>query len=120
MNQSPDAAYERLQQKITRQECVVLDGGIGTELQRQGVRDFRLSDTSHWGFEAIDEAPDAVTNMHRRYVEAGCDVVTTNTYAILDAPEGKRELGTPRARPSHWMEMARKAILLARDAIQSW
>ena len=80
-------AYRRVQGKFTDQQCVVRVVGIGTELQRQGVRDFQLSDASHWSFEAIDYAPQAVVNVHNRYVEAGCDVVTTDTYAILGAPE---------------------------------
>ena len=100
-------AYQRVLEKMSSQECVILDGGIGTELQRQGLREFRLSDTSHWGFNAIDRAPHAVVNVHLQYVEAGCDVVTTDSYAILDAPENVSGLAH-RTRPAHWMDMARK------------
>lgn len=111
-------AYQTVVDKFTRKQCVILDGGIGTELQRQGVREFRLSDTSHWGFDAVSTAPQAVGNVHRRYVDAGCDVVTTNTYAILGAPENASGNADPRQRPVHWMDMARRAVLLARDAIE--
>jgi S-methylmethionine-dependent homocysteine/selenocysteine methylase/SAM-dependent methyltransferase len=115
MESKVKAVYQTVLDKFADQQCVVLDGGIGTELQRQGVRDFRLSDTSHWGFDAIAHAPEAVANVHKRYVDAGCDVVTTNTYAILGAPDTASP--SQHKRPSHWMDMARQAVLLARDAI---
>ncbi|MCH7724923.1 MAG: homocysteine S-methyltransferase family protein [Planctomycetes bacterium] len=119
MEQQFSNAYQRVLDKFDNEECVVLDGGIGTELQRQGVQDFRLSDTSHWGFEAIAYAPHAVVNVHKQYVRAGCDVVSTDTYAILDAPEIVGAHPNQRNRPIHWMDMARKGVLLARDAIES-
>ena len=119
MDQQFSNAYQRVLDKFSSQQCVVLDGGIGTELQRQGVRDFRLSDTSHWGFDAIAHVPHAVANVHKRYVDAGCDVVTTDTYAILGAPENASGYPNQGKRPTHWMDMARKGVLLARDAIES-
>ena len=112
------AAYQRLRDKIARDECIVLDGAIGTELQRQNVQGFRLSDSSRWGFEVVDQAPHAVVNVHKSYLLAGCDVVTTDTYAVLDAPEKSADLVNRWARPVHWMDMARKAVLLARDAVK--
>ncbi len=96
MDQQFDSAYQRVVDKFARQECVILDGGIGTELQRQGVQGFRLSDTSHWGIAAIAYAPNAVVNVHKKYIDAGCDVVTTDTYAILAAPENPGRPKTTR------------------------
>ena len=55
-------AYQHVLEKLSSQQCVILDGGIGTELQRQSEREFRLSDISHWGFEAIAYAPQAVAD----------------------------------------------------------
>ena len=112
-------AYQHVLEKLSSQQCVILDGGIGTELQRQSEREFRLSDVSHWGFEAIAYAPQAVADVHKRYVTAGCDVVTTDTYAILGAPENPAGHAHPRQQPTHWMDMARKGVLLAQDAIES-
>lgn len=112
-------AYQGVADKFARQQCVILDGGIGTELQRQDVQGFRLSDTNHWGIEAIAYAPDAVVNVHKKYVDAGCDVVTTDTYAILGAPENVGGHLNQRKRPLHWMDLARQGVLLARDAIEA-
>ncbi len=119
MDQPSSNAYLRVADKFASQQCVILDGGIGTELQRQGVEGFRLSDTSHWGIEAITYAPDAVVSVHKKYVDAGCHVVTTNTYAILDAPENAGGRPNQQKQPLHWMDIARKGVLLARDAIEA-
>ena len=112
-------AYRHILNKLSNQECVILDGGIGTELQRQSEHEFRLSDASHWGFEAIAYAPQAVADVHKRYVNAGCDVVTTDTYAILGAPEKAAGHTHQPNQPTHWMDMARNAVLLARDSIET-
>ncbi len=82
MNKAILSPYEGIQKKIRDGECVILDGAIATELQRQGARDFRLSDSDHWGFEALQHAPKSVSDVHKSYVDVGCDIITTNTYGI--------------------------------------
>lgn len=54
----------------------VLDGALGTELERAGV------DTSHpgWTSRAILEHPTKIVEIHRAYIEAGSDILTTNTF----------------------------------------
>jgi S-methylmethionine-dependent homocysteine/selenocysteine methylase len=54
----------------------LLDGAMGTELMRRGF-DARLP---LWSALALIEAPDQVYEIHRDYVEAGADVITTNTF----------------------------------------
>ncbi len=109
--------YRAIQTKIANDECVILDGGIATELRRQGLRQFKLSDHDHWGFEALHEAPHLVSSVHREYLKAGCDVVTTNTYGILDAPAAGADSAYLPNGPVHWMDLARKSVTLAREAI---
>jgi len=55
---------------------VILDGAMGTELQRRGV-ETRLPLWSTW---ALLEAPEVVRTIHRDYVEAGADIITTTTF----------------------------------------
>jgi S-methylmethionine-dependent homocysteine/selenocysteine methylase len=57
----------------------VLDGGTGRELKRIGAP-FRQPE---WSALALIEGPDFVTQVHRSYVDAGADVITTNTYAVV-------------------------------------
>ncbi len=113
-HQNPHAV---IQNKITEGHCVILDGANATELQRQGVQEYHLSDTTHWGFDALDSAPEIVQKVHASYLRAGADVITTNTYAVLEAPTYTGQLDARRERAFHWMDMTRRAVTLARNAI---
>ncbi|MBC2669828.1 homocysteine S-methyltransferase family protein [Novosphingobium piscinae] len=58
---------------------LILDGGTGRELARRGAP-FRQPE---WSALALLEGPDYVTAVHRAYVAAGADVITTNSYALV-------------------------------------
>jgi S-methylmethionine-dependent homocysteine/selenocysteine methylase len=58
---------------------IVLDGGTGRELLRLGAP-FRQPE---WSALALIEGPEYVTRVHQRYVDAGADVITTNSYAVV-------------------------------------
>jgi len=55
---------------------LVFDGATGTELERHGV----TCALPIWSAQALIDAPDAVQAIHERYVEAGVDVLTANTF----------------------------------------
>jgi S-methylmethionine-dependent homocysteine/selenocysteine methylase len=57
----------------------ILDGGMGRELKRSGAP-FRQPE---WSALAMIEAPEAVLAVHRSYVAAGAEVITTNSYALV-------------------------------------
>lgn len=57
----------------------VLDGGMGRELLRMGAP-FRQPE---WSALALIEAPEFVTRAHQGFVDAGADMITTNTYALV-------------------------------------
>lgn len=57
----------------------VLDGGMGRELLRIGAP-FRQPE---WSALALTEGPDWVVQAHRNFIEAGAQVITTNSYAIV-------------------------------------
>ena len=111
-------AYPRIQKKIERDECIILDGAIATELQRHELQGFKLSDDNHWGFDALHRSPEAVQGVHRQYLASGADILTTNTYSILDAPTYTGHYDA-HVGPIHWMELARLAIELPRDVVAS-
>lgn len=58
---------------------LILDGGTGRELARSGAP-FRQPE---WSALALIEGPEFVSAVHRAYVEAGADVITTNSYAVV-------------------------------------
>jgi len=116
-DKSNSTAYSRIQQLFADDECVILDGGVGTELERVGPSGYRNPDQGLWGTAALYAAPYAVLQVHQSYVEAGCDVISTNTWGILSAPEMEAEGWLALAGSPHWMDMARLGIRLGRQAI---
>ncbi|MBN2134108.1 MAG: homocysteine S-methyltransferase family protein [Acidobacteria bacterium] len=52
---------------------LVLDGAIGTFLQREGLRPDAMPE------EAVFEIPDKLRDIHRMYVDAGADIILTDT-----------------------------------------
>jgi homocysteine S-methyltransferase len=108
--------YARIAQLITSDRCVVLDGAIGTELI--DVSGARPEVEEHlWGITAIVDDPARVKAVHRRYVDVGCDIVTTDTWGLATAlREGRQELQNNGLRPVHWMDVARQGVRLARAA----
>jgi S-methylmethionine-dependent homocysteine/selenocysteine methylase/SAM-dependent methyltransferase len=103
-------AYSRVEQLLAEQRCVILDGGMGTELEGLETPGYELRDDAMWGTWALLNAPEAVRRVHRSYVEAGCDVISTNTWGLQSAMNGE---GAPTG---DWMQLARQAIRLAREA----
>jgi S-methylmethionine-dependent homocysteine/selenocysteine methylase len=60
-------------------KITLLDGGMGRQLLRMGAP-FRQPE---WSALALIEAPDFVRRAHEDFAAAGCDVLTTNSYAIV-------------------------------------
>jgi S-methylmethionine-dependent homocysteine/selenocysteine methylase/SAM-dependent methyltransferase len=111
-------AYERLKERLAGEHCVILDGGIGTELQRSRPPQASTGlERQLWGTWALYQAPHSVLDVHRRYVDSGCDVISTDTWSILTAPEVEQSLLGPSAERSQWMDIARLGIRLPRQAI---
>ena len=108
---TPGSGYARIADALANDRCVVLDGGIATELQKLGARP---TEGDLWGSAALYKAPRAVYDVHRRYAEAGCDVVSTNTWSLLSSTE----LSTRTGDVTHWMDVARSAVRLAREAVR--
>jgi homocysteine S-methyltransferase len=107
-------AYSRIEQLIAREQCVVLDGGIATELEGLETPGYKLTDDSMWGSWALLNAPEAVMRVHRAYVDVGCDIISTDTWGIQS---DLTALGGPSGEPAaDWMELARRGIRLARKA----
>ncbi len=108
--------YGRILDKLGARTCVVLDGATATELPH-------LSDAEHaiderlWGTRALVEESAAVLDVHRGYVAAGCDIISTNTWGLPSALlHGVAPLWNS-TEPVHWMDLARRGLRLARQAV---
>ena len=64
---------------MTQRAMVILDGGMGRELQRSGAP-FRQPE---WSALALSEAPEAVVGVHAAFIAAGAQVITSNSYAVV-------------------------------------
>jgi S-methylmethionine-dependent homocysteine/selenocysteine methylase/SAM-dependent methyltransferase len=108
--------YGRILDKLGARACVVLDGATATELPH-------LSDAEHavderlWGTRALVEEGAAVLDVHRRYVAAGCDVISTNTWGLPSALLHGVAPVWSSTQPVHWMDLARRGLRLARQAV---
>src|ERR1700729_1234854 len=107
--------YARVAGMIATDRCVILDGAIGTELIKGGGE--RPEVEEHlWGLTALIDQPDAVKAVHRSYIDVGCDVTCTNTWGLPTALRDGGNKLTGIFEPVHWMDIARRAVRLARDA----
>lgn len=74
--------------KTTTNNIKLLDGGLGRELQSRGVE---LSNTI-WSATGLLHAPEIVTQIHLDYIEAGADIITTNTYGLIRTELAKERI----------------------------
>ncbi len=85
---------------------LLLDGAVGTELNRRGV-DTRLPLWSTW---ALIEAPEVLAAIHSDYVAAGAEVLTANTFRTHRRSLRKAEMGEQSAA------LTKQAVEIAREA----
>src|SRR5713226_3681792 len=85
---APSSIRERLE-RLFKQRIVIFDGSIGVLLQKQGLteedwRGERFRDHPKLLKNNVDilnlSRPDVVSRIHREYLEAGADLITTNTF----------------------------------------
>ena len=80
-------SYRIIKDKIDNGDIVLLDGGTGSEIERQGVR---MNDLAWCGIAHMDQ-PEVVRRVHESYIRAGADVIIANTFST--APHILRRLG---------------------------
>jgi S-methylmethionine-dependent homocysteine/selenocysteine methylase len=73
--------YATVDQLLSEGSVVILDGPMGTELQRRGAPLRRAG----WSSFASLTEPEIVRATHADYIAAGADVITANTFAASAA-----------------------------------
>ena len=86
---------------------IILDGGMGRELQRIGAP-FQQPE---WSAQALIEAPHFVSQVHRSFIKAGAEIITTNTYALVPFHIGEKRFNEQGA------ELIKLAAKLARECV---
>jgi 5-methyltetrahydrofolate--homocysteine methyltransferase len=82
---------------------MIFDGGMGTMLQANGLRMGELPESFNI------ERPEVILKIHKEYVEAGADVVSTNTFGA-----NRYKLKHSKYSPG---EIIAKAVGIARKAV---
>jgi 5-methyltetrahydrofolate--homocysteine methyltransferase len=107
LTESAKALRDLLSQRI-----LVLDGAMGTMLQQRqlGAEDFGGAALEGCNENLVRTRPDVVLDIHRKYFEAGSDIIETNSFG--GAPIVLAEYGL--SEEAH--ELNRRAAELARKA----
>jgi len=96
---------------LEAQGLVVLDGGLATALEGEG---YSLADDL-WSARLLRDDPDAIVSIHRRYLEAGADCLTTASYQASFGGFAATGLGRAEAT-----ELLLRSTGLARTAVESF
>ena len=67
-------------------ELLFFDGAMGTELQKRGLKTGELPERLNL------TNPDVITDIHRSYLEAGSDIISTNTFGANPLKFSREEL----------------------------
>lgn len=95
-----------LSQSLQTGVPLILDGAMGTELRRRGV------DTGLplWSANALMVSPETVLQIHKEYIAAGADIITTNTFRTTRRTFRRANL------PDRSSQLVKTAVQLARQA----
>ena len=98
--------HQYIADKLRHNHFVRLDGAIGTELERRGVP----MDADAWCGPSVAEHGDVLREIHKEYLNLGCDITTANTYASV--PSMLRAAG----QEQNHSFLIDRAVAIAREA----
>lgn len=112
-------SYKRLSQLLERR-ILIIDGAMGTMIQRHKLEEesFRGSQFSEWKRPLKGNSdilsltqPEIIKNIHKAYLEAGADIIETNTFSATSIAQADYEM------QSLAYELNIASARLAREAI---
>ena len=68
--------FEKLQGRLAAGATILMDGGMGSELGRRG-----LDRPTTWSGGPMLTHPELVRDIHQEYIEAGAEIIITNTFS---------------------------------------
>ena len=68
--------FETLQARLAAGETILMDGGMGSEFETRG-----LASPTTWSGGPMLTHPELVREIHQEYIEAGAEIIITNTFA---------------------------------------
>ncbi len=106
---TPKIGPDWLNRKLETDGFILLDGAMGSELQRRGVP----MDNLAWSGAAAMTHPQVVRGIHEDYIRAGADVIIVNSFSA-----GRHSL-EPAGYGAQTVTINQQAVRLARDARQA-
>lgn len=97
---------DRLDALLARERFVILDGGLATELEARGCD----LDDPLWSAKVLLEAPELLREVHRAWLDAGAQIITSASYQATLPGLRARGLSEDRARA-----LLRDAVALVRS-----
>src|SRR6516225_10436227 len=87
---------EKALRELLAERILVLDGAMGTMLQQQNLSaaDFGGPALEGCNENLVRTRPDVVLDIHRKYFEAGSDIVETNSFGGTPIVLGEYGLGS--------------------------
>ena len=101
------AGYKSVKERLDRGEVVLLDGAISTEIQKRGVPMDELA----WSGLGSKIGSETLLEVHKDYIRAGADVITTNTFSSA------RHSLTAAGQGEATREINAMAVSLAKQAV---
>lgn len=98
-----------LQDFLNRRPLVILDGALGTELERRGAD---IKDPL-WSAKLLLEQPDLIRQVHLDYFKSGADVATTSSYQATFEAFSRR--GLSHEDTAKLMRLSVELAVQARD-----
>lgn len=95
---------------LEKQEVIILDGALGTELERRGY------DVSGrlWSAKYLLESPQIIQDLHEDYVRAGSDIITTSSYQASIPAFVEKGLSLDKAH-----DLFKETVFLAQAAVKN-
>lgn len=88
--------------ELINKKRIYFDGGLGTMLQKRGLKAGELPE--NWNLEH----PEIITDIHRQYLGAGANIITTNTF------------GVNCLKHKNYEELIKEAIACAKNATKGF
>jgi 5-methyltetrahydrofolate--homocysteine methyltransferase len=94
-------------QKLLEQRVVVIDGAMGTTIRTYGMKEADIrgerfkgatKDLLNNGDLFSLTQPDMICDIHRRFLEAGADIIETNTFGATSITQSEFFVDDPRER----------------------
>lgn len=83
----------RLKDRLAAGERIVMDGGMGAEIERRGGP----ATLPLWSAEALLTRPEMVRQIHTEYLRAGAEIIVTDTFRTTRRTFAKKDLADQAA-----------------------